>query len=129
MNNDPVIRQLILENYQHPFNNYKPDRFDFSCSLSNPNCGDEITVYISVKNQFIELINYEISACALSTATASLLAQELTGKSAKEIQNLDQEYLNQLFQTELSMNRIKCALLPLRAIQQALGLREIQQYL
>lgn len=116
-----LYREFLLEHYQNPANTGKPDSYSHSHTLVNRSCGDEITVYVSFTNGKVNDIHYEISGCALSIATSSILSQELVGKSLDEVKILNENFLEELLHTKLSINRVKCALLPLRAIQQAIG--------
>jgi nitrogen fixation NifU-like protein len=124
-----LSRQLIKENYRNPHHAYKPEEFDVRHELKNLSCGDEIIIYIkfSKSQNTIDEIHFEARACALTIATASILTRELSNKPIDELKDLDTEYLNELLDTKLSMNRVKCSLLPLRGIQQAIGLREKQE--
>lgn len=124
MTTNPLQRELLLENYREPQNNFKPDSYTHSHVLKNLSCGDEIVVYLTLKDGIITAVNYEVRACALAIATASILSQELVGKTLVDITSLDEKYLNQLLETELTISRVKCALLPLRALQQAAELTE-----
>lgn len=117
-------RELLLEHYKSPANLGKPSNYSHEHKLVNRNCGDEIIVYLSVVAGKLEKVNYEVTACALCTASASILSEELAGQDLSHVEKLEQNYLEELLGSQLSINRVKCALLPLRAIQQAAGLRE-----
>ncbi|MCA9378946.1 iron-sulfur cluster assembly scaffold protein, partial [Candidatus Dojkabacteria bacterium] len=59
------------------------------------------------------------SGCAISIASASILSDELLGKSITEISQLEDSYVGGILGIELTTSRRKCARLPLQAIQQA----------
>lgn len=122
--NNPLNRELLMENYRNPVNHFKPDEYTHTHTLDNRTCGDEITVYIAAEAGSIKSIHYEARACALAMASASMLAQALEGKPLAELAGMDESYVEDLLETKLSISRVKCGLLPLRAIQQALSLRE-----
>lgn len=123
MDNNPLAREILAENYRQPQNLGKPEHFTHSHELANRSCGDEMNVYLTVTDGVVQSINYEIKACALTVATASLLSQELAGKTLTEIKSWEQTEIEDLIGTKLSLSRVKCALLPLRGIQQALDLQ------
>lgn len=123
----PLTRAEISENYRNPFHFGQPEQSEYvSAQTSNRTCGDEITAYFVPKTGKYYFTG---SACALSIATASMLARELPEFKHTEIAKLDLEFLEkELLGTELSPNRQKCALLPLEAFQEIsakLALRKI----
>ncbi len=119
--NSRFLRQVILDNYKNPQNKGKPGKYDKSAFSANRSCGDEITVFLTINSGKITQINYEIRGCALSTASASILSEELKNKSIDEILKLNETFVQDLLGTELSINRVKCGVLPLEAIQKALA--------
>ena len=50
----------------------------------NPLCGDKIKVYLQICNNKITAVNYESCGCAISTASASLMAEAMTGKTIEQ---------------------------------------------
>lgn len=87
--------------------------------MQNTSCGDAVTVYLTVENDVITDIHFEAEGCAISIAAASMLSEELKGKSVNEIAALDAEYVQDLIGIKLSISRVKCAHMPLEAIQSA----------
>ena len=62
-----------LDNYSH-----------YSNSKSST-CGDNIKIYIQVKNEKIINLKYEGNFCIYCNASASLLAEKSKNKSVKEL--------------------------------------------
>jgi nitrogen fixation NifU-like protein len=54
----------------------------------NPLCGDKITVFMKIENDCIEEVSFEGRGCAISTASASLMTEILTGKSVVQAEAL-----------------------------------------
>jgi len=115
------LRENLQENYRNPQNLGRPASYDREQFLANRTCGDEITAYVSSINNKVTQISYEVTGCALCIASASILSQELESKSLSEIASWNEKSVQELLGTELTINRVKCVLLPLRAIQQALN--------
>jgi nitrogen fixation NifU-like protein len=115
-----AIREFVLENYKSPVNRGKPEAYTHSATHLNRSCGDEIEVYLTVVAGKVTSIHYEVRGCALTIATASILSQELQSQAVKDIDVHNQDYLEELLETKLSLGRVKCALLPLEAIKKAL---------
>ncbi|HHY54365.1 MAG TPA: iron-sulfur cluster assembly scaffold protein, partial [Chloroflexi bacterium] len=58
-------------------------------------------------------------------ATASMLMEEVIGKSLDEIKAIDKEYILDMLGIEIGPVRLKCALLPLKVLKAgAYGLEE-----
>ncbi|HET7650797.1 MAG TPA: SUF system NifU family Fe-S cluster assembly protein [Gammaproteobacteria bacterium] len=50
----------------------------------NPLCGDKLTVYVKLDGDRISDLSFEGSGCAISVASASLMSQQLKGKTTGE---------------------------------------------
>jgi nitrogen fixation protein NifU and related proteins len=114
-----IYQQQILDNYHNPQNYGKPAKYSHSINLQNTSCGDAVTMYLNVENDVITDIHFEAEGCAISIAAASILSEELKGKSVNEIAALDADYVQDLIGIKLSISRVKCAHMPLDAILQA----------
>ena len=51
----------------------------------NPLCGDRITVHLKIDGDVISDVTFEGRGCAISTASASLMAESLIGRSTADI--------------------------------------------
>lgn len=114
-----IYKERILEHYKNPRNFGKLKNFDVKMKLSNPFCGDEIEVFLKFGKDRIERITFEGKGCVISLASASILTEELKGKSNEEVLLLDKNFMLKLLNISLSPTRLKCALLPLEAVQKA----------
>jgi len=114
---DDLYRELILDHYQHPHNHGELPGADISYEDSNPLCGDKIRIDIKLKNDIVEDVKFNGKGCAISQASASMLTDEILGKSLDEIKKLDKKFILDLLGIPLGPSRIKCALLPLKVIK------------
>ncbi len=114
---DDLYRELILDHYQHPHHHGEIPDADISYEDSNPLCGDKIRFDIKLKNGIVQDVKFNGKGCAISQASASMLADELIGKSLEEIKKLDKQFILDLLGIPLGPTRIKCALLPLKVIK------------
>lgn len=118
---DELYKEFILDLYRHPLNKRKPADFDVENKGVNASCGDEITVYIKFdKNKKIKDVGFEGQGCAISQAAASLLTEEIKGKSTKDVLLLSEKDVYKLLNTDIIYTRKKCALLCLNALQEAI---------
>jgi nitrogen fixation NifU-like protein len=58
---------------------------DASAEIVNPTCGDRITVDVRIAGARIAAIGYEVHACVLTQASASLLGRHAVDRTAAEI--------------------------------------------
>ena len=72
------------------------------------------------ENTVVASINFVVRGCALSISSASILSEDLKNMTIGKILNLKDDYVSNLLEIELSPNRIKCALLPIIALKEAL---------
>lgn len=116
-----IYHELILDHYHYPHNKGSLIEPDGKAHVSNVTCGDKITMYVRVQKNLIEDIRFDGEACAISTASASLLTDHVKGKSIKEANMLTQQDVLSLLQVELTPVRLKCALVPLETLHLALS--------
>lgn len=115
-----LYQEILMDHYKHPRNYGSLDLYDFSSGQMNPSCGDSIIMQGIVENNFIKELRFTGKGCVISQATASLLTQACKGKSIDEILQLDAEYITQLIGIQLGLLRLKCAMLPLHALQKGI---------
>ena len=58
--------------------------------------------------------------CCISQASASMLVEQLEGKTIDEVKNFSADDMLKLFGAKLTPNRQKCCLLSWRVVQQAI---------
>jgi nitrogen fixation NifU-like protein len=115
---DDIYREIILDHYRNPRNKGKLENADVVIHDSNPLCGDQIDIYLKVKDGNIEDIKFDGRGCAISQASASMLTEMIINKpltNAKDISKDD--ILENIGLTNLGPARIKCALLSLKVLK------------
>ncbi len=132
-----LSREIILENFQNPYNKEEVnDNRYVKVNSKNPNCIDNLDIYILFVNDLIKDIKFNGEACAISTSSTSIMIKNLIGKSIKEakeyINNFyhmcnEEEYDENILNEGLvyqdiykQSNRKNCALLPYKGILNAL---------
>jgi nitrogen fixation NifU-like protein len=117
---DDLYREQILEHYKRPRNYGELADFDLEFEDVNPFCGDEIRVQLKLDDQGrVGAVAFSGKGCAISQAAASLLSEELNGKSVEELLRLDKDFVLDLLGIEISATRMKCALLGLKVVKSA----------
>lgn len=125
MSTDALYREAILDHYRHPRQKGHLEQADIHYHDHNPFCGDEITIELKVENDVVVDAAFDGRGCAISQATASMLMEEVIGKSLEEVRGWNKEYVLDLLGIEIGPVRLKCALLPLKALKAGVwGLEE-----
>jgi nitrogen fixation NifU-like protein len=117
---DDLYRDYILEHYRRPHNFGVLDDANAQHEGANPLCGDRITMQLRLSGGKIAAVGFTGRGCAISQASASLLTDEIKGKSVDDAEKLNADSVLELLGIEVSPARLKCALLSLDTLQHAL---------
>jgi nitrogen fixation protein NifU and related proteins len=117
---DDLYRDEILEHYRNPHNFGILEQPTTAKEGANPLCGDRITLMLGINDQgTVEDVAFTGRGCAISQASASMLTDEIKGKSLDEIAHMgSKDVLNNLG-IEISPARMKCAMLSLETLRDA----------
>ena len=89
-----LSREIILENFQNPLNKEEVNDDNYNLvNTKNPNCIDNLDIYILFDNDAIKDIKFMGEACAISTASTSIMIKNLIGKTISEAK----EYINNIY--------------------------------
>ena len=143
MTNAPVgniYTAALMQHNSHP--DYKYEMEGCTCSHEgiNPSCGDELTLQLRIEGDVIEEASFTGSGCAVSQASADMMADLITGESVKEAKRLvglflgmikgetlteeDKEDLDEAAELESISRmpaRVKCAELAWRTLEKLLA--------
>ncbi len=119
---DDFYREYILEHNKHPHNYGTLDDPSISHEEFNPLCGDRIRLDLVIADGIIQDVRFSGKGCAISQASASILTDEIKGKSLEDAKIFSKEDLLDLIGIPLDKNpvRLKCALLSLKALKAGL---------
>ena len=134
-----LYQQVILDHSRNPRNHGELPPPCFHAHGDNPSCGDEIDVWVRVgENGHIDDLKFTGQGCAISQASASMMTQKIKGKSKDEAAAVREDFrrvvmgdgtpanedaLGELILLEGVQKfpqRVKCAMLAWRALEQAL---------
>ena len=118
---DDLYRDYILEHYKRPHNFGVLEAPTASYEGSNPLCGDRITMMLGIHDGVVRDVAFTGRGCAISQASASLLTDEIKGKTVAEVERMTPGDLLELLGIEISPARLKCALLSLDTVEHALA--------
>lgn len=131
-------REIILENYQHPFNKVDNDLVGYiKVNSNNESCIDNIDLYLKFEGDTLIDIKFGGEACAISTASTSIMLKNLIGKNIEEIEKFINNFTNMVEEKEYDetllfetiafdetykqANRKTCVILPYLGIKKALN--------
>ena len=135
--NDDLRREIILDNYQEPYNRGLIDDNSYlKVNTSSDSCIDNLDFIMKVEDNIIKDIRFDGEACAISTSASSIMIRKLIGMSVEDARKILLNYQNMInekeYDTELldelnvydeickQPNRKNCALLPSRAVDELL---------
>ncbi len=122
---DDLYREIILDHYQHPHNHGELPDAQIHAHDTNPLCGDILYMDIKLDGNVIKDVRFNGKGCAISQASASMLTDELIGKTLDDAKKLDKQFILDMLGIPLGPSRIKCALLSLKVLKTgAYGINE-----
>ncbi|MGH8403385.1 MAG: Fe-S cluster assembly sulfur transfer protein SufU [Gammaproteobacteria bacterium] len=83
-----LYKDVIVDHNRSPRNFRKITDATRTQEGFNPLCGDKLTVYLKLDGERISDLSFEGSGCAISVASASLMSQQLKGKTIVEAEQM-----------------------------------------
>jgi nitrogen fixation protein NifU and related proteins len=111
----------VVAHFRRPLNLRALDAPTHVHEGANPLCGDRVRIEVEVRGDAIEDAAFAASACAIATASASLLTERIRGGAVSAALGLDEESVIAALGSGVPPGRRSCAVLPLRVLQRALG--------
>lgn len=115
-----LYAENILDHFRHPRGKKAILRPTVTHEEVNASCGDALSVSLRIEGGRIAELGWQGEGCAISQAAMSMLSEELAGKTMKEIDSLTPAAVYELLGVPIGPRRIKCALLCLHALKNAL---------
>lgn len=137
---EDLYQEIILDHHKRPRNQRAIVEATHRAKGYNPLCGDEVEIYLFLKDGVVADVSFQGQGCAICMASASILTQHLRGCRLEHIAeryeqvsesligdasnensstSLDKE-LQALIAVKRFPARIRCAILPWRALAGAL---------
>jgi nitrogen fixation protein NifU and related proteins len=130
-----LYQAVLLDHARNPRNHRRLENATAIGEGNDPLCGDRCTVYLEVADSFIKDVSFEGVGCAIMMASASLMTLALVGKTLEQAQAVAKQFGQMLTHDAILddedalgdlaalagvrdlPSRIKCALLPWRAMR------------
>ena len=84
MANSGIYTTALMDHNAHPDYKYEMDDATHTHEGINPSCGDELTLSLRVENGVIEEAAFTGHGCAVSQASADMMADVITGETVEE---------------------------------------------
>lgn len=92
----------FMEHNSHPDYKYEMDAPTHTHDGVNPSCGDELTLTLRVEGDVIEEAAFTGHGCAISQASADIMAELITGETVAEAKRLSELFMAMIRGEELS---------------------------
>lgn len=137
-------REIILDNYTNAANRERVDKEGYiAVNTNNSSCIDNIDLWVKIEDDVIKDIKFDGEACAISTASTSIMTKELVGKTVQEAKTFIENFYNMIneetYEEEVlnealafdtvykQANRKTCATLPYKGVLNAIETYEKKQ--
>jgi nitrogen fixation protein NifU and related proteins len=132
---DDLYREIILDHYRNPRRKRAVQPADMTVEAANPLCGDEVVLTLRVRDGSVDDVGFTGRGCSISQASASMMCEEVAGRSREEAAALGHRFkdmltaganpddlgdLEALQGVRQYPVRIKCAVLPWNALLRGL---------
>ena len=136
-----MIDKEIIRIASNTENHGRLDNHTHFSKLKNPICGDDMKIYLIVKNDKITNFKYECESCINCQASVSLLSRKAKNKSIEKVKNFAQQ-ANSCFDKSTNsfdkewkefdkimkknnISRKECLLLPINTMLDALSKKSL----
>jgi|TARA_A100001388_G_scaffold258286_2_gene224716 nitrogen fixation NifU-like protein len=133
---DELYQEVILDHSKSPRNFGVLDQYTCTAEGNNPMCGDQLTVYVDIKDDIVSDVSFRARGCAISIASASIMSSMIKGRTIEELHKLfdkfhklcmgeemedddDIERLRVLSGVSKFPTRVKCATMSWHAVREA----------
>ncbi|NUO40263.1 MAG: iron-sulfur cluster assembly scaffold protein [Gemmatimonadaceae bacterium] len=110
----------VVEHYRRPHNRRALDAPTAVHEGTNLLCGDRVRMEVVVHDGVVADVGFAASACAIATASASLLTERIRGRPVDEALRTDEESVVRALGAGVPAARRGCATLPWRVLREAL---------
>ncbi len=115
-----IYQERVLDHYNHPRHTQALEQVDMSSGVFNPSCGDSVHIEGTVTNGVLTHARFSAKGCVISCAAASMLLEHAINTTIAQIEALTPSMMQKMVSIPLGPTRLRCALLPLEALQNAL---------
>lgn len=120
---DWIYSDIVKDHFLNPRNFLMGDeskfKYDAVGVVGNPVCGDQMKMYIRVKDSRIEDIRWKTYGCASAIASTSALSELAKGKTLDEALKIDAKAIDD-YLGKLPKHKFHCSVLGHDALREAI---------
>jgi nitrogen fixation NifU-like protein len=134
---EALYQELILKHYRNARYRGELERPDVVVPMKNPTCGDDILLQVRYERGRVADVRFSGHGCAISQAAASMMSEQVLGRSMDEIHALARRFREMVHGSEEAARdkalgdlralagvarlpaRVKCAMLAWDALEEA----------
>jgi nitrogen fixation NifU-like protein len=83
-----LYQDVILDHSRRPRHAHRLEAFDATAKGDNPMCGDRVQVWVKYDGVRLDRIGFEARGCAISVASADLMAETVQGRDKADTKAL-----------------------------------------
>jgi nitrogen fixation protein NifU and related proteins len=91
-NLEDLYREVILDHYRTPRNKGELPPPAVCTEGSNPLCGDEIKIFLDVRDGVVSDVRFSGHGCSISQASASMMTAAVKGKSLDDVRAIARRF-------------------------------------
>jgi nitrogen fixation protein NifU and related proteins len=115
-----VYSDVIRERWRRPRHRGDVPGANAVAEDVNPLCGDRVRLMLRLEDGRIAAARFVGDSCAISTASADVIVDLITGRTRSEAAALAVADVLNVLQAEIRPTRMRCVTLPLSVLSQAL---------
>lgn len=111
--------EKVMEHYRNPRNVGKIDDADAVGSAGSLACGDQLKIYLKIKNGIVTDAKFQTFGCGSAVASSSILTEMIIGKPISEVKKItNKDIADQL--EGLPPEKMHCSVMGYEALEDAL---------
>jgi nitrogen fixation NifU-like protein len=87
-----LYKDILMDHARRPRNAGRLSKPDLHASVVNPLCGDELSVDVSINGERIQEVRFRVRGCAIATASASILSEQVKGLTLADVARLENSF-------------------------------------
>lgn len=136
--NDELHQALIRDHFRRPRNRGALGAPSTSGRAHNRFCGDTVRIWVRIRDGRLARVTFDGRGCAISQAAASMLTGVVTGQGVGAVREMREAFIGALEPGAAALpsefgdlralvgvgrfpSRIRCAVLPFDALEEAIG--------
>ena len=104
---DALYQEVILDHNRRPRNFHPMEHASCSADGKNPNCGDQLTIWLKVDDEVVTDVSFQGQGCAISKASASMMTDAIKGKARADVVTLYEKVHKLVTGEDLSLAKDK----------------------